>query len=466
MIRKIFLVIILCTMMVRALPQDSQKDSGKSPSVTPQALKSADWVTNATIYCVYLRSFSPEGTFAALEQRVPELKQLGVNVIWLMPIHPVGVKHRKGTLGSPYSVRDYYSTNPEFGSIVDFQKLLATVHKNKMKLIIDLVANHTSWDSKLMMQHPEWFTKDSLGSIISPNSDWTDVADLDYSKPGLRNYMLEMMEWWVKDIGIDGFRCDVSEMVPLDFWDEARDRLNKVKPVLMLSEGSLPQQHLNAFDITYSWNLYDILDQLLAGKKSARTLDSLLDKESKQFPNNSLRLRFNTNHDKNAWEAPAVTKFGLDRLKLTTVLINTFPGIPLLYNGEEVANDKKLGLFEKVDIDWSKSHEMDTLWRTLFKLRRDHKSIVHGSFIKIPTSDDKNIYAFSRSEGNDKVFVVLNLSTKKQTVTFDIPDVLAAGRTKSKMKSLFDKSSITLEKGKVLSLQLEPHGYMIYTSEK
>jgi glycosidase len=467
MIRKIILVIILCTMMVRALPQDSQKDSGKSPSVTPPALKSADWVTNAAIYCVYLRSFSPEGTFAALEQRIPELKQLGVNIIWLMPIHPVGIKNRKGMLGSPYSVRDYYSTNPEFGSIVDFQKLLATVHKNKMKLIIDLVANHTSWDSKLMIQHPEWFTKDSTGKIIAPNTDWTDVADLDYSKPGLRNYMMEMMEWWVKDIGIDGFRCDVSEMVPLDFWEEARERLNKIKPVMMLSEGSLPEQHLKAFDITYSWNLYDILDQLLTGKKSARTLDTLLNSESKQFPNNSLRLRFNTNHDKNAWDAPAVTKFGLDGLKLTTVLINTFPGIPLLYNGEEVANDKKLSLFEKVDIDWSKSHEMDTVWRTLFKLRKDHKSIARGSFVKVPTSDDKNIYSFIRTEGNDKVLVVLNLSTKEQPVTMDIPsDALSAGKQKLKMKSLFDKYSITIEKGKPLSLPLEPHGYRIYTLDK
>lgn len=236
---------------------------------------------------------------------------------------------------------------------------------------------------------------------------------------------------------------------------------------MMLSEGALPEQHLKAFDITYSWNLYDILVPLINGKKSARTLDSLLDDETKRFPKNSLRLRFNTNHDKNAWDAPAVTKFGLDGLRLTTVLINTFPGIPLLYNGEEVANDKKLSLFEKVDIDWNRSHEMDTLWRTLLKLRKDHKSIARGSFVKVPTSNDKSVYAFVRADGNDKVFVVLNFSPKEQTVSMPFPfNEIAGAKPKLKLIELFDKSSAVIEKGKPLPLSLPPHGYRIYTFEK
>ena len=449
------------------LAQQSQKDLAKNQYSGQHAIKSADWVKDAIIYCVYLRSFSPEGTFEALEGRVPELKDLGVNVLWLMPIHPVGVKNRKGKLGSPYSVRDYYTTNPEFGTMVDFQRLLSTVHKNKMKLIIDLVANHTAWDSKLINQHPEWFTKDSDGKIISPNSDWTDVADLDYSKPGLRKYMLGMMEWWVKDIGIDGFRCDVSELVPLDFWEEARERLNKIKPVMMLSEGSLPEQHLKAFDITYSWNLYDALDPLLNGKKPATEIDQLLHQESLKFPLGSLRLRFNTNHDKNAWDAPAVTKFGLDGLKLTAVLINTLPGIPLLYNGEEVANDIKLSLFEKVDIDWNRTREMDTLYKTLFTLRQIHKALSRGKLIKLPTSNDEDIYTFCRTDGKDDILTVLNFSTKNQSVDIQVPfEEIFGKKTKVRMREIFTNTISTLENDKPFRITIASHGFQVYTFEK
>ena len=179
----------------------------KGPYYGTPALKSADWVRDAVIYCVYLRSFSPEGNFEGLEKRLPALKDLGVTVLWLLPVNPVGEKNRKGTLGSPYAVRDYYGINPEFGTLQDFKRLLAAAKREGMRLIIDLVANHTSWDSKLITDHPDWFRKDDRGNIVSPNPDWTDVAALDYTKPALRRSMIEMMRWWVKDVGIDGFRC-------------------------------------------------------------------------------------------------------------------------------------------------------------------------------------------------------------------------------------------------------------------
>jgi cyclomaltodextrinase / maltogenic alpha-amylase / neopullulanase len=419
------------------------------------ALKSAEWVNNAVIYSVYLRSFSDEGTFAALEQKIPELKELGVTVIWLMPIHPVGIKNRKGSLGSPYSVRDYYDVNPEFGTFVDFQKLLNTVHKNGMKLIIDLVANHASWDSKLMATHPEWFTHDSTGVIISPNADWTDVADLDYSKAGLRSYMTDMMVWWVREIGIDGFRCDVSEMVPLDFWENARKQLNAIKPVMMLSEGSLPEQHTKAFDITYSWNIYDALAPLLSGKKPADYLDTLLLNEKSIFPKGSLRLRFNTNHDKNAWDSPAILKFGNAGLKLSAVLTTTLPGVPLLYNGEEVANDKKLSLFEKVNIDWSRPRTMDTLYRTLLKLRKDHKALSRGEFGRIPTSNQKDVFTFLRSSGKDYVLVMLNFSDQPREVTCTIP-------LKAVMKDVFTGEQHAFDPAASANFTIGPKEYRIF----
>lgn len=441
----------------------------KSPYFGKPALKSADWVKDAVIYEVYLRSFSPEGTFAALTKRIPELKRLGATVLWLMPIHPVGVKNRKGSLGSPYAVQDYYAVNPEFGSLYDFKRLVAAVHKNGMKIIIDLVANHTSWDSKLITSHPEWFSHDAQGHIVSPNADWTDVADLDYSKRELRHYMIDMMIYWVRDIGIDGFRCDVAELVPTDFWEEARAKLNKIKPVMMLSEGSIPEHHMKAFDVTYSWNIYNAIEPLLSGKKPATLLDDLLKAEALQFPVGALRMRFNTNHDKNAWDAPAVVKFGPEGDRLSAVLINTLPGVPLIYNGEEVANDRKLSLFEKVEIDWTRSREMGELYRKLFVARQAHKAFSRGEMIKIHSTSDQDVYAFFRVAGRDKVLTVLNFSDEPRSVVLEVSmNQIFAGTKKAPLTDLF--TGEVLLAGTALpdsvSLTLEPRGYRVFVPDK
>lgn len=437
----------------------------KSPYYGKPALRSADWVKDAVIYQVYLRSFSKEGTFTGLEKRIPELKELGATVVWLMPIHPVGVVKRKGTLGSPYSVEDFYGFNPEFGTKQDFKKLLATVHRSGLKLIIDLVANHTSWDSKLMKEHPDWFTKDGKGSVVPPNEDWTDVADLDYGKPGLRKYMIEMMRYWVRDIGIDGFRCDVAEMVPTDFWDEARAQLNRIKPVMMLSEGTIPEHHMKAFDLTYSWNIYDILDPLLKGRKPVTLLDGIFKAEAMQFPTGSLRMRFNTNHDKNAWDAPAVTKFGMDGLKLSAVLVNTIPGVPLIYNGEEVANDRKLSLFEKVSIDWSRPAVMRDLYQKLFRLRKEHKALSRGEMVRVRSSADQDVYAFFRLAGSDRVLVVLNFSAEPRIANLDLPLSRIIPRTKkATLTEVFtgEVSEVVPPTSEELVLALEPREYRVF----
>ena len=202
------------------------------------ARPSAEWVRDAVVYEVYLRSFSTNSSFAELQARLPELKHLGITVLWVMPIHPVGVEKRKGTLGSPYAVRDYYAINPEFGTLEDFRSLVKATHEAGMKIIIDLVINHTAWDNALLRQHPDWYRHDDAGHMISP-ADWTDVVQLDYSSQPLRQYMTEMMRYWVRDVGIDGYRCDVAGMVPLDFWETARAELDKIKPVMMLDRKSV-----------------------------------------------------------------------------------------------------------------------------------------------------------------------------------------------------------------------------------
>lgn len=441
----------------------------KSPFYGTPARQSADWVKDACIYSVYLRSFSKEGNFRGLERRLPELKELGVTVVWLLPIHPVGKKNRKGKLGSPYSVQDYYAVNPEFGTLEDFKRLLAAVHASGMKLIIDLVANHTSWDSKLIREHPEWFTKDEHGNIVSPNSDWTDVADLDYSQPALRRYMIEMMKWWVNDVGIDGFRCDVAELVPTDFWEEARRELDMIKPVMMLSEGSLPEHHAYAFDLTYSWNVYDALEVLLKGKRPVALLDQILNIERLQFPEGSLRMRFASNHDKNAWDEPAVIKFGHEGLKLAAVLVNTLPGVPMVYTGDEAANDRRLKLFEKVEADWSKGRDVTDVYKRLFHLRKENKALSRGEMIRLDTKAASNVYAFARVAEDDVVIVVLNFGSEPQFTSVHVPlkNVLRAYSI-AVARDVFDgqEAELSARTGEQIIVALEPRAYKVLVVEK
>jgi glycosidase len=253
--------------------------------------------------------------------------------------------------------------------------------------------------------------------------------------------MEDMMAWWIEDVGIDGFRCDVAEMVPLDFWEHVRARLDTIKPVMMLAEGSKPELHAKAFDLTYSWNLYDQLDSLLSGNRPATVIDSLLLYESLQYPTGALRMRFTTNHDKNAWDAPAVEKFGISGLRAATVLTNTIPGVPMLYTGEEAMNNVKLSLFEKVPVDWSRPRELGTLNTALFMLRSMHPAMQQGEMVRIPTDHDRDVYAFVRVLGSDRVLVVINLHPEPVSATLTVPAELR--ESMRGMRGLFGKVNIT-----------------------
>jgi hypothetical protein len=255
----------------------------------------------------------------------------------------------------------------------------------------------------------------------------------------------------------------VAELVPTDFWNDVRGRLNRIKPVLMLSEGSLPEHHVKAFDITYSWNIYDALDPLLKGRRPMVLLDQILRNERLQFPSGSLRMRFTTNHDKNAWDAPAVVKFGVDGLRLGTVLVNTLPGVPLIYTGEELPNDASLSLFEKLSVDWSRPRTMDQLYRTLFRLRRDHKSLSRGQMIRVPSSD--SVYAYVRIAGTDRILTVLNFSAEKKSAVLQFPtERTLAGQKKVRLEEVFTKTKRTLwtEELRQLTVDLGPKGFAVY----
>ena len=425
----------------------------KSTFADEHARPSADWVRNAVIYEVYLRSFSKEGTFKGLQKRLPELKALGATVLWLMPIQPVGELGRKGKLGSPYAVQDYYGINFEFGKLDDFKSLVAAVHNEGMKIIIDLVANHTSWDSNLMFDHPEWFARNKEGAIVSPNADWWDVAQLDYRHHELRKYMIHMMTYWVRDVGIDGFRCDVADVVPLDFWETAREELDGIKPIMMLAEGKNPEDHIKAFDLTYSWNFYKVLADIVKGDKSVNVFDQKLERERLEYPIGSLRLRFISNHDKNVQDSPAVRRYTKAGAQAAAVWLFTFPGVPLIYNGDEIGNPKKLSLTDRVAIDWSKGKDVRQLYTWLIHLRNEHRALQQGEYRRVQCSDSTRVFAFERKSGNDVVDVVINLSKDRRIVTMASDhDLVNVGTGKT----------LSPEKKKV-QYTLAPYGFCILT---
>jgi glycosidase len=427
---------------------------------------SEEWVHDGIIYEVFLRSFSSEGTFAGLEKKLPELRDLGVTVLWLMPIHPVGEENKKGALGSPYSVRDYFDVNPEFGTMDDFTGLLAAAHDHDFKLLIDLVANHTSWDNPLISQHPDWYVYDDQGNITHPaGTDWWDVADLNFDLPEVREYFKEVMRYWVEDVGIDGFRLDVSDRVPIDFWEEAREMLDEIKSVMMISETAMPEHHLRASDLTYSWNLYHSLPQVVHSDQPATMIDDILREEAAVFPRGSLRMRFKSNHDENAWDAPAVEKWGAAGAKAVGMLVTTMPGVPLLYNGDEVGNPKRLNLFEQIPIDWDSGEEYRTFYTDLFSIYNESTAFRRGVFIKIPTTDDYRIYSFIRMHERDTKYVLINL--KPHTVTFDVsvnPVLDAEGMDSGTLVKQIGHGDDTfgVAYDDTLSISMPGFGYAIY----
>lgn len=247
--------------------------------------KSPDWLRNAVVYEIFPRNFSPAGDLNGITVRLDELKDLGADVLWLMPIHPIGEKLRKGSLGSPYSVRDFYAINPSYGPAGDFKQLIAEAHRRGMKVIMDIVVGHTAWDS-VMMEHPEFYQKGANGQIRSPNPDWTDVAELNYGNPSLRSYMTDIMKHWVREFGVDGFRCDTAFTVPVDFWESARAELEKTNPqvIIITDSGAKPALLSKAFDVDYSGNLFSSLGQVLGGMSPASLLRESWTHRKSSFP--------------------------------------------------------------------------------------------------------------------------------------------------------------------------------------
>ena len=415
------------------------------------------WSKNATIYQVNTRQFSDEGTFAAVERELPRLKGLGVDILWLMPIHPIGVENRKGTLGSPYSVRDYYGVNPEFGTLDDLKSLVAAAHAAGMYVILDWVANHTAWDNPLRTEHPDWYERDFKGDFRpTPWWDWSDIIDLDYSKPELRQYMTEAMKYWVRDVGIDGYRCDVAGFVPIEFWNNLRVELDAIKPVFMLAEWESRDLHAEAFDMTYAWSWHEAVHDVVKGNAPMSKLFVYYSWNESAYPPEAYRMTYISNHDVNAWEATQFESFG-DGLEAAIVLSVTGEGMPLIYNGQEAGNEKRLEFFEKDPIEW-RPHPIGDLYRDLFALKKANTALWNGQYgarmIRAWNSAPDAVFSFVRANAEDKVFVAINFSDEPHSVTFT--DAPFTGR----YTEFFSGESVAIEED--FELDIEPWGYRVY----
>jgi len=311
-----------------------------------------DWSKDATIYQINVRQFTQEGTFRAAQAQLPRLQELGVRILWLMPIHPIGEKNRKGTLGSPYSVKDYFGVNPEFGTLEDLKAFVDAAHQRGMYVILDWVANHTAWDNPLVTQHPDWYERDWNGAFRpTPWWDWSDIIDLDFSQPGVRRYMTEALKYWVREVGIDGYRCDVAGYIPLDFWEHVRKELDAIKPVFMLAEWDSRDLMAHAFDMSYAWGWKDAMHQIAKGEADTGALYGYYSANESAWPAAAMRMVFTENHDLNSWDGSAPERFG-PALEAAIVLSFVSEGMPLIYNGQEARNEKRLEFFEKDPIAW------------------------------------------------------------------------------------------------------------------
>ncbi len=420
--------------------------------------KNTAWSTDASIYEVNVRQFSEEGTFKALESKLPELASLGVEILWLMPIHPIGEVNRKGGLGSYYAVKDYFAVNPEFGTEQDFRDLVAAAHANGLYIILDWVANHTAWDNPLATSNPEFFIKDSTGSFIPPRgTDWTDVIQLDYNNPGTHDYMASALAYWVREFDVDGYRCDVADMVPLEFWNRVRKELDAIKPVFMLAEAENPDHHVEAFDMSYGWNMHHMMNRVAKGDTAASAIPALLAQEATRFPNHAYRMQFTSNHDENSWNGTEFERMG-DGAKAFAVITYTIPGMPLIYTGQEYGNRKRLDFFEK-DLVQRPDSSFFALYRTLNELKRSHAALHNGkhggSFSHIKTSEDSKVLAYVREKDGCQVITLVNLSASP--VTFKVKSDKFTGR----FKDVFAGTETEMSNKHEFSLQ--PWEYVVYT---
>jgi len=412
---KKILTVVLCLAIVGLQAQKKTKKAAPLPPVSNQMMG------NAVIYEANIRQYSTEGTFNAFAKDIPQLKKMGVKILWIMPIHPIGVEKRKEGLGSYYSVQNYTGVNPEFGTLADFKSLVNKAHQNDMYVILDWVANHTAWDHDWVKNHPEYYTTDKDGKMVSP-FDWTDVVKLNYANADMRKAMIGEMEYWIKNASVDGFRCDVAMEVPTDFWNDATAQLRKQKPVFMLMEAEQPDLMLQAFDMQYGWEFHHILNDIYKGKKSVADIDKYIEEREKKYQGDDITMNFTSNHDENSWNGTEYERMGdaVETFAATTYMI---PGMPLIYNGQEYDFNRRLKFFVKDEITPKTIGKMFPIYEKLGKLKNNNAALNGGkkaaSYNRIKTSNDTTTLAFERRNKKNSVLFIANMVNKESSVSIE-----------------------------------------------
>lgn len=412
------------------------------------------WAKNATIYEVNLRQYTKQGDIKSFREHLPRIKSLGVQIIWFMPVQPIGVKNRKGDLGSYYSIKNYREINPEFGTFSEFQSLVEEIHSLGMYVILDWVANHTAWDHHWVDEHPDFYRRNELNEVFPPVPEWEDVIGLNYDNPKMRQQMIDEMLFWVENAKIDGFRCDMASLVPIDFWNDARTELNKHANVFMLAESEDKELLDKAFDVIYNWKVYHKINDMANFKCSVNDFAKTIKDEFYNFPENCSQLLFISNHDENSWHGSELQRLGLF-LETMALLTFTLPGIPLIYSGMEAGNSKQLKFFSKDNIEW-KDDKMFDFYKTLVNIRKNSNinfnSNDDGNFHIIETEFSDKIFCFTRYNNSEQYVVVVSLTSSKFCCTLFDPAFY------KKYTDVFSNKQFDLHGA--LHLELEAYDYL------
>jgi len=424
-----------------------------STNIVQEKKDHPSWSLQSNIYEVNMRQYGANSSFKGFQNELKRLRDMGVEILWFMPITPISVKDRKGTLGSYYAVKDYRAVNPEYGNMVDWKELVQKAHELGFKVITDWVPNHSGADHPWLTSHPDFYKRDSAGNAVSAY-DWTDTRKLNYDNRELRDSMIASMKFWVDSTGIDGFRCDVAGEVPVDFWKECIGNLKKDKDLFFLAEADKADLHSAGFDATYGWSVMNVLYGIYPGKTNLKLLDATLDSLEKVLPENAMRMYYTTNHDENSWQGTEFERFGAG-YKAFAVWSQTMKrSIPLIYSGQEEPNKKRIQFFEKDPIKFNK-YELAGFYKTLLKERRENEALAtDASFRKVNAGNPEAIYSFIREKDGHKIAVIINFSKREQPVRID--DDALIGEPLNLFMGMKEK----LTKGH--SFNIEPWGYVVY----
>ena len=441
----ITLLLLLTVAAAGCKPKDHHAQPVNESFVVPE-------IADIVMYQVNPRVFAPSNSFQAIIARLDSIEDLGVNMMWIMPIYPIGEEKSKN---SPYSVRDYKAVAPEYGTIDDLRMLVESCHERGMGVILDWVANHTAWDNVWVKEHPEWYTHDAQGNIVfPPGTDWTDVADLNYSNKNMRAAMIDAMRFWVDSVGVDGFRCDVADQVPVDFWTECIKNLRtaaKPRRLVMLAEGANPSNFKAGFDLNYAWEFMGAIAQVMKGDARVNKLIAVDKNEYKDLESGKYKLRFTTNHDE-ATKASPITLYGGQRASMAAFVATTMlHGGMLVYGSQEVGYPETINFFKYVPVDWNANSELREEYKQLIAVYNDHPALRSSGKV-IPFDDDENnVLCVDRVLNNDNVLVLVNVrSTPSST---DVPGMWVG------------KEAVNLMTGQPVELKqnivLQPYQYLL-----